>query len=358
MPRTVTVNVGLSRRPDNHGNATQSDATAIAAVQHLFDNPIKMGWGREDLVVKLRCVGLPKGNVQAVVDKIESKRAAFNFADSFSAQQLDGIDLLYIPGAPVASPTQATNTTGTKATSGFKATEAKSRDPFEARLIEAAMARGIPILAVCAGSWRLLEAFGGQVRELSSDEIGTHYGGGFNQNHGLHVLAPSKSPGVVTSASMPFDPKKQGHQGGGLVFSGANSTHWAVAKTTSGDLAKRPESAKLNRTSDKLDPSQLLSISAKEPSTGTVEAFESKHGAPIVGAQWHPESFLPTMKGLKEAYANKATIGFSQNIFQLMVLAAVAAKTRRCEVIPQLKLKLSGRLHQVESTPGAVSKNF
>jgi putative glutamine amidotransferase len=84
---------------------------------------------------------------------------------------------------------------------------------------------------------------------------------------------------------------------------------------------------------------------ATETKTGTVEAFESRFGAPIVGTQWHPESFLPGMKGSGEKYATKGMISFSQEIFRVITLAAVTAKLRRCSVVPSLRDQLqSGKL--------------
>jgi putative glutamine amidotransferase len=297
-------------------------------------------------------------------EQLHKERASFNSATlvSFDPADLNGIDLLYIPGAPVAAKSQQTDVHGLKATPGFKTTEANSRDAFEAKIIEVAMNRGIPILAVCAGSWRLIESYGGQVRELSPTELGTHHNSAsvWSCNHSVNVLSNQEAPGLVTSAAhgVPIDEGRQ-------QLLGANSTHWAVTDVqhskiqeginrgqidpTKATFTKRQTG--LGQTSDSLDPSQLLKPVAFEPGTYTVEAFESSFGVPIVGTQWHPESFLPGMKGNNEKYANQTTITSSREIFRLMILAAVTSKVKRLSVVPQLReifLKGGPNLRHVE----------
>ncbi len=382
MPRQIVI--GCSVRPDNSGGGSASDMRALQACQQLFSTPIRVG---DDTAVEIEVVvrKVPMVATPSDAGAVQSARSAFlvpakgmDAARTMDAN-LAGVDLLYIPGAPAAPTTQQTDTHKMKPASAFKKTEAVSRDAFESALIEAAMTRGIPILAVCAGSWRLLEGFGGAVRELSGEDVKRHYEGSWNCNHPLAVRPGEK--GILNRSALKTNTKTG-------VFPGANSTHWAVAATTTtGALAKhgnaetrashafpaprergekpagmgssaqrnwrkREDKAILKEHADASaafpttpgrafrDPADLLQVMVREGTRarlGTVEGYESNSGAPVVGVQWHPESFMPGMKGPGEKYANDDTIAFSRNIFMNMVLAALASQTRRSNVIPALK---------------------
>lgn len=384
MP-TVTINVGISVRPDGGGGGHGWDRSALNAARRLFDKPVRMGM--EEITVEVNPQPIPKGYSGGYDDKkrktipteqepkrpervkdLHKDRTSMiesNFDDVFTNSDFNGIDLLYIPGAASATPNQLGNAVGMVPAEGFKKTEGDSRDAFETALIRKAMQRGIPILAVCAGSWRLIESFGGQTRELKSSEIGHHHRllrhteketteasapiptGVDSETRKPNVWdlrsdldVPSSSRGIVRGATDSTLKKYMGpqHRGADVRFTGLNSTHWAVANTKDGKLTKAPGSD--------LDPSKLLEIAASDPTTGTVEAFESTHGVPVVGAQWHPEGYLDGMPEDISPTANRPTVDMSQEVFRNLILAAVTAKTRRVDVVKAIKTIFTGAAHQ------------
>jgi hypothetical protein len=85
------------------------------------------------------------------------------------------------------------------------------------------------------------------------------------------------------------------------------------------------------------DPGQLLAVVASDPVTGTVEGFETVHGVPMVGAQWHPEGYLEGQPGTTMSYANSGIVGLSQELFRCMIFAALTARQRRVGVIPAIE---------------------
>lgn len=350
MPKDIKIKIGVSVRPDNRGNAHTSDVNAVAACGKLFADPVVYGKGT--LRVTVEVVPIPDARNPSNGRMLADDRTKFLNTSRFKTQ-LGGIDLLYIPGAPVAPSTQRTDEHGMKATRGFKYYESVSRDPFETALIEKAMTLGIPVLAVCAGSWRLLETFGGEVRELNEEEYALHGKRGWAGSHGLEADTTKRGliPDAMIEAKAPSqeakktarnafsDPEKG--RPASYTSSGANTTHWAVANTITTDKGKQ----ELKRHDKGMrTPADLLDVMVTEPGTQTVEAFESKFGAPIIGTQWHPESFNPGMKGLKEKYKDNDMVEFSQKIFRTMVLAAVASKYRRRSVVPSLKEALANTI--------------
>jgi gamma-glutamyl-gamma-aminobutyrate hydrolase PuuD len=425
----ITLNIGICVRPDGRGTGHNWDRTSLNAARQLFSKPIRLGREREEIIVKLNAIPVP-GEFTGAYDEsqkkmvtsptepkdpsdmsavqgarathLQAERAHLQDTPENRAKARDkvygpptseklqpkvvaGIDLLYVPGAAAATPTQGSDKFGMQATSGAKGTEANSRDNFERQLIDLAMTVGIPVLAVCAGSWRLLESFGGKVRELNNDEVSKHHLFAVDQtglsNKALklatdarkkeveerygkdatvwnldHQLRVHDGPGGVLrsaaerTALQVLDGKtsvkeKQaeviGRRGKNLVFDGANSTHWAAAAATPstidapGRLA--PSQPPVVHPSLLRDPGQLLAVVASDPVTGTVEGFETVHGVPMVGAQWHPEGYLEGQPGTTMSYANSGIVGLSQELFRCMIFAALTARQRRVGVIPAIE---------------------
>ena len=217
--------------------------------------------------------------------------------------------------------------------------EHTERASYELKLIEMAKTRGIPVMAVCAGSWRLLESYGGEVRTLPPQERAVHKATDTSQtwNIGHDITVES---GTILSGMM-------GRSG---ISENVNTTHWAVA---SEDVSGR-----LKKSNSDQEPNDLLTVTAR--TTGgntreilaptdsthsitvtntdehekTVEGFESRYGAPNLGLQWHPEGYLPGMQGQDSGSAEIRS--GSRNMFKAMAEAAAASKTRRSGIVPNL----------------------
>ena len=123
------------------------------------------------------------------------------------------------------------------------------RDEFELALIKEALKQNKPIFAVCRGMQLLNVALGGTLNQ----KVEHHWQKDFSG----------------TSQEVEIVPNSRVSQ---LVSTGAwvNSFHQQSVT----DLA----------------PS--LVATARDPRDGTIEAYESKDGAPILGFQWHPELLL------------------------------------------------------------------
>lgn len=123
------------------------------------------------------------------------------------------------------------------------------RDEFELALIKEALRQRKPIFAVCRGMQLLNVALGGTL----------------NQNIDNHwqedVEGTSHEVSVVPNSRVSY-----------LVKSGSwiNSFHRQSVKELAPDLV----------------------ATARDTRDGTIEAYESKKGAPILGIQWHPELLL------------------------------------------------------------------
>ena len=326
------VTIGVSFRTDSNGKAhSDHDVRGLLAVNDLPGSPCKV-----------KCIALPRG-ASGGVTPLRNAQAGLD--------ELDGIDLLYIPGAPAAPVSQvATSHDPAKAKEerefnlktapvGARPTAKKagdnydkakrefdefaSRAPYEARLINIARVRGIPVLAICAGSWRLIESYGGKVRTLPLNQRSKHKA---DQMADTWTL----SHGVATKPGTMVGGKSVGVGGSEQRLAGINSTHWAVACIRYN--AKRKDFGLEAVNPDVADPDQLLEIAAfaTDPLAATVEAFESRYGAPTIGIQWHPESYLPGMLGETQGSAEGRQQ--ARSLFLFIVGAALATKKRRVAV--------------------------
>lgn len=397
--REITVNVGVCVRPDGGGGGHNWDRSSLNAAKQLFSKPIKIGNFEEPYTVKVNPIPVPKGFTMTMIDRkpvvspaepmnpakesdLQRERGKFDF--KFGSDSLAGIDLLYVPGAAAATPTQASNRFGMRPDDARKTAEALSRDSFEKALIDKAMTLGIPVLAVCAGSWRLLEAFGGSIRELTSEEVVKHHLTAFDvteinetftgsalkeakKNRGDEMLSAARAKYGPDASSWSLSHQLRVHdvpggairdsavaaartllrtsgslQGNNVVLEGSNSTHWAVGNATAstrlqaGTIAKRTY-APTTGPNDQRDPSKLLQVVASDPDTGTMEGFETIHGVPMVGAQWHPEGYLDGQPGNDMPYTKPGIVNFSRNLFHYMVLAAVTSKLHKANVVAVLR---------------------
>lgn len=323
-PARQTVTVGVSFRTDGSGTAhIEHDLQAIMGLNQLLDSK-----GQRLFPFDVVGVGLPRGASGSATP-----------ARNASASELDDIDLLYIPGAPAANDTQIDqpdsghlqgrpkthegqnlNTAKRKdnETAQRVMAEHRSRAAYELQLLGMAKTRGIPVLAVCAGSWRLLESYGGTVRTLEVTQRAKHKAVDSKQtwalSHALKVMGGQTLVKLLLAKGITLS------EAGTFGIDELNSTHWAVASTQDGELARGSG-----------DPSKLLSISAVDPDTDTVEAFESLYGAPVMGIQWHPECYLPGMQGDMNGQASL----ISRSLFEFMAFAAATSAKRR-SLLPTL----------------------
>lgn len=205
-------------------------------------------------------------------------------------------------------------------------TEHQSRSSYEVKALREAYRRGMPTLAVCAGMWRLLEAHGGEVETLPEQERNAH---------------KSRDMQKVWQHSHPIEALPNTHVGdtigGRRRIPDVNSTHWAAAsESRPGLLSQRDDQRGLkSRPEDPdRDPNAVFRVSARAPGfgprppvSGTVEAIEGKHGAPMFGLQWHPEGYNPGMPS--EDRSPTARTEFAQKFMSQFAQAATAYRHKR-----------------------------
>lgn len=177
------------------------------------------------------------------------------------------------------------------------------RKKHEEKLIGEALLTGRPILAICAGSWRLFETCGGQTEEVSGHNcrsgmprIITNGTIGYNlQIHNINITKTSllaEAMGSVRSQSIVAD-----NPAFMLPQLSVNSVHWQAPS-----FAHLPAIFQIAATSirdDSIAPALHKTGQKNEVQQDTVEAFESKFGAPIFGIQWHPEAFNRDALGIQ-----------------------------------------------------------
>ena len=106
-------------------------------------------------------------------------------------------------------------------------TPRRERDAAELRLLEAALHRDIPILAICRGSQLLNVARGGDLVQHLPEEVGheqhRHDPGSFS-DHDVKVAADSRLGGLLGDRA---PVKSHHHQGYGRIGSGLREVAWA-----------------------------------------------------------------------------------------------------------------------------------
>jgi len=125
------------------------------------------------------------------------------------------------------------------------------RDDWELRLLDRALAAGLPVLGICRGAQLLNVALGGTLDQHVPDTVGHHGHGPAPGVFGQTRVTPA--PGTQTAAIIGPEVTVHCHH------------HQAI---------------------DKLAPGLQVSATAGD---GTVEASARPNGAPILAVQWHPE---------------------------------------------------------------------
>jgi len=201
---------------------------------------------------------------------------------------------------------------------------------------------GRPVLAVCGGSWRLLEAFGGRTRALEPETHQSRQGPYIRQHGSIAVTAKehgvSFTPNTILSGAL---------TGRDTALPGrVNSVHWAAAdESRPGRLKDVEINPSMPKRTNKLlevtargitgeamyanlDEKKLLrkygltEKQVKKRDPHSVEAFETRHGAPMLGVQWHPEAYNESQT---EYAANR-------NLMNYMARAGDAFDARRAMV--------------------------
>jgi gamma-glutamyl-gamma-aminobutyrate hydrolase PuuD len=166
--------------------------------------------------------------------------------------------------------------------------EYKLRKKFEIEQIRQARLTGRPVLALCGGSWTLWEAYGGAIREVKDHS----YRGGMPRldpktgrvlyNKQIHRIELQATGNILRGAMGTLSEENQNPT--------VNSVHW-MAVSENHQPAAFDVSA-LSIEDESLAPNRNVNgvLSLYHPET-CIEAFESKHGVPIMGLQWHVEAY-------------------------------------------------------------------
>lgn len=173
----------------------------------------------------------------------------------------------------------------------FNSVEYEKRVEVEMEHIRKARLQGRPILAICGGSWVLYKQFGGEIIEVQEHayragmpRLSTNSGKVTN-NKQIHRISIAPGANLLRSA---MDLRLQSNEQPTV-----NSVHsYAPDKKTlpaglmiSASCVQDDEIAPINANPKNISKEKL------KPEADSVEAFESIHGAPVLGVQWHPEAY-------------------------------------------------------------------
>lgn len=200
----------------------------------------------------------------------------------------------------------------------------------EYRVIRSALNRGQPLLGLCAGAWRVFEQMliwtkhsesmaqdsdtlnkWHRMNETLVDVRDHNYRGGMlrlDARFGNRAINNTQIHDTIVIEGS--DLHKIMQVGDNTRFT-VNSVHWKAVNPSQIPLnmresaysASNPDFHKKTRQGNQMKPEE-----------GTIEAFESIYGAPIIGCQWHPEGYsensqhanlLKNMAKAGDAYAAK-----------------------------------------------------
>lgn len=167
----------------------------------------------------------------------------------------------------------------------------QARKTNEEKLIQQAINKGQPILAICGGSWQLWEYFGGKVKEVKEHNCRSGMPrikdstGKIGHNIQIHRIQIDEKASILKSA-MAYN--RLGHTAD-VNFS-VNSVHWQACDAEAKETPDCFQVSAVAIRDDKLAPKNNKG-EKMQPEEGTVEAVESKNGAPILGIQWHPDAY-------------------------------------------------------------------
>lgn len=193
------------------------------------------------------------------IDKTHFKFPPLHFASDAE------IGLIVIPGVSKNS---------------FKTSAYQVRKNEEMTIIKQALYRGQPVLAICGGSWVLYESFGGTLRHAK----GHNYRGGMprlnantatpTHNKDLHRLELTGN-NTLLQAALQYNDADQHLAVNSVHFRVPNEAHVPAALCVSA----------------KAIPDAALAPANSKAAEKSIEAFETIHGVPVLGIQWHPEAY-------------------------------------------------------------------
>ncbi len=303
--KKTVIKVGVLYRTDSMGSvAVNYDLVAIDAINRIFS---------EKDNIEVIPVFLPKDVPLHYNTKINMNCGLEEITRGIpKMSDLDDIDMIFIPGNPHALTTQVdaaaiTHFPKRKSLDELNKSEKKKltsnvnhrfnpdlvtgkdkenyerrnreyddRSVYEQRIITLARNRGIPVLGVCGGSWQLYNNFGGTTALLPFDQYRTHAADIKNGSAHMVSLEEKSMLGKIIGTNGAFH---------------VNSTHWAAVLAAKDGLNE--------------DLSRFIRVAALDDQRSP-EAFETEYGAPMIGIQWHPETFLPGMDGY-ESYKTMLT---------------------------------------------------
>lgn len=241
-----------------------------------------------------------------------------------------------------------------------KTEEEPVRLSHEYKIIREALRQGQPILAVCAGAWRLVE----QVRiamqhpdkltKSDQDLVKWHnshrtlvdvtdhnYNGGMIRldSTGAFAVMNVQVHQIRTKRGTLLRDVMEGSGENSAKSMSVNSVHWKAINPE-----KLPSFMQISAFSKEDPDVTIKSRSGKlmEPDENAVEAIESKYGVPIFGIQWHPEGYNIQWhpKAAKRREAPKGSM-LHVNLLRYMALAgdAYAAKKKMLQELKNLNLK-------------------
>jgi putative glutamine amidotransferase len=145
------------------------------------------------------------------------------------------------------------------------------REAFDMKLVEAAVRKRIPILAICLGLQELCVAFGG----------------------GIHPFIPDDVPDALEHRAL----------------DGAKTSHPLVIESRSrlAEIMKNGRKVNSGHRQAVSEPGDGFRVTARAPD-GVIEAVEGEGDAFVLGVQWHPELMLddPEQAGLFQALVEAA----------------------------------------------------
>ncbi len=127
------------------------------------------------------------------------------------------------------------------------------RDAWESALLRAALARDLPVLAVCRGMQLLNVVLGGDLVQHLPDVVGTHVHCPTVGAHGRHSVRVAGRTALAEVFGAQAEVATHHHQGVGRLGAGLQAVAWAY--------------------------------------DGLVEAVEMRGQCWVLGVQWHPEVF-------------------------------------------------------------------